>query len=77
MKPITIPDGSGFFVADIDTSKKPGNPIHWNPGNKVVHDHRNGSIIQPDTDNERAKRGLRVPWKPEYGEEETRWEDMP
>lgn len=72
-----LPDGSAFFVADIDTSRKPGNPIHWNPGNKVVHDHRNGEIIQPDTDIERAKRGLPVPWKAEYAEAETRMGDIP
>lgn len=74
---IELPDGSGFCVVEIDTDKKPGNPIHWNPGNKVVHDHRDGSIIQPDTDIERAKRGLPVPWKPEYAESETRMPDIP
>lgn len=72
-----LPDGSGFFVATIDTSRAPQNPIHWNPGNKVVHDHRDGKIIQPDTDIERAKRGLPVPWSPEYAERETRMADIP
>lgn len=72
-----LPDGSGFFVVEIDTTKKPGNPIHWNPGNKVVHDHRNGAIIQPDTDQERAKRGLPVPWTPEMAEKETMMPDIP
>lgn len=72
-----LPDGSGFFVAEIDTSAKPGNPIHWNPGNKVVHDHRNGAIIQPDTDIERAKRGLPVPWTADMAEKETRMPDVP
>jgi len=79
MSKITIlPDGSAFFVADIDTSKDMTkvNPIHWNCGNKVVHDHRNGDIIQPDTDIERAKRGLPVPWKPEYGETESLLPDI-
>jgi hypothetical protein len=65
-----LPDGSGFFVADIDTSAKPGNPIKWNQGNKVVQDHRTGDIIQPDTNMERAKRGLPVPWTPKMGEAE-------
>lgn len=60
---------------DIDTSVPPGNPIHWNPGNKVVHDHRDGTIIQPDTDIERAKRGL-PPWTPERGDIEVLWPDM-
>jgi hypothetical protein len=39
--------------------------IMWNPGNKVVQDHRDGTIIQPDTDIERKKRGLPVPWTPD------------
>jgi len=72
-----LPDGSAFCVVEIDTSRKPGNPIHWNPGNKVVHDHRDGSIIQPDTDIERAKRGLPVPWDPSMAETETRMADIP
>ena len=72
-----LPDGSAFFVCDIDTSKKPGNPIHWNPGNKVVHDHRDGSIIQPDTDIERAKRGLPVPWTPAMADIESQQPDIP
>jgi hypothetical protein len=74
-----LPDGSGFFIADVDTdpNRPRQNPIHWNPGNKVVHDHRNGEIIQPDTDIERAKRGLLVPWKPEYAEAETGMRDIP
>jgi ferritin-like metal-binding protein YciE len=33
-------------------------PIFWNPYNCAVQDHRDGTIIQPDTDKERAKRGL-------------------
>jgi len=50
-----LPDGSAFFVAEIDTNAPRGNPIKWNPGNKVVCDHRTGDIIQPDT--EPAARG--------------------
>lgn len=55
---------------------KPGNPVFWNPGNKVVQDHRTGDIIQPDTDRERAKRGLPVPWTPEFGDIEARQKDV-
>lgn len=40
-------------------------PIMWNEGNKVVQDHRDGTIIQPDTDIERSRRGLPVPWTPD------------
>ncbi len=72
-----LPDGSAFFIAEIDTNAKPGNPIHWNPGNKVVQDHRDGTIIQPDTDIERSKRGLPVPWSNAFAEHETRLPDMP
>lgn len=72
-----LPDGSAFFIAEIDTDAKPGNPISWNPYNKVVHDHRNGDIIQPDTDNERAKRGLPVPWLPEMGHREVEMAPIP
>jgi len=55
----------------------PKPPIHWNPGNKVVQDHRDGTIIQPDTDIERAKRGLPVPWHASMGEVETKMPDIP
>lgn len=74
-----LPDGSAFFILEVDTKRgaRPGNPIHWNPGNKVVQNHRTGDIIQPDTDIERAKRGLPVPWKPDYAERETRMGDIP
>ena len=72
-----LPDGSSFFVAEIDTKALPGNPIKWNPGNKVVCDHRTGDIIQPDTDRERAKRGLPVPWTPEIGGKEVVEPDAP
>ena len=71
-----LPDGSAFFVTEIDTSATPCNPIKWNPGNKVVCDHRTGDIIQPDTDLERAKRGLPVPWTPEIGGKEVHERDV-
>jgi hypothetical protein len=73
-----LPDGSGFFVRDIDTSRKPpANPVYWNPGNKVVQDHRNGEIDHTLTNIERAKRGLPVPWTPTMAESETRQADIP
>lgn len=36
----------------------PDDSVFWNPYNGVVQDHRDGTVIQPDTDKERAKRGL-------------------
>lgn len=59
---IKLPDGSGFFAADVDGSTPPGDPIKWNPGNKVVQDHRDETIDALLTNVERAKRGLQVPW---------------
>ena len=47
-------------------------PIYWNPFNKVVQDHRDGTIYESATNAVRARLGLPVPWLPEYGEEETR-----
>lgn len=44
--------------------------IFWNPRNGVVQDHRDGTVVQPDTDNERAKRGL-PPFTPEQSQPET------
>ena len=40
--------------------------IFWNSHNGAVQDHRDGTIIQPDTDKERAKRGL-PPFTPDPG----------
>lgn len=42
-------------------------PLHWNPFNKVVQDHRDGTIDMEMTDRERSARGLPVPWTPEIG----------
>ncbi len=56
-----LPDGSGFFILEID-GRNPDEPIKWNPGNKVVQDHRDGTIHYERTNIERAKRGLPVPW---------------
>lgn len=50
----------------------PDNPVYWNPYNKVVQDHRDGTIDHEATNIERAKRGLPVPWKPEFGDKEVR-----
>jgi hypothetical protein len=46
------------------------NPIQWNPYNKVVQDHRNGTIEITLTNQERSKRGLVVPWTPEISTKE-------
>lgn len=69
---IELPDGSGFFIAEIDTSadRELNDPICWNPYNKVVQDHRNGTIHHDLTNSERARRGLPVPWTPEFGDTE-------
>jgi hypothetical protein len=68
-----LPDGSGFFVAEIDTDAPPRtDPVYWNPYNKVVQDHRDGTIHREATDVARAERGLPVPWHPDMGEIETR-----
>ena len=39
--------------------------IMWNPGNKVVQDHRDGTVYHDLTNSERAARGLPTPWTPE------------
>jgi hypothetical protein len=55
-----LPDGSGFFVAEVGEPRQ--DPVCWNPWNKVVQDHRDGTIDHDLTNIERAKRGLPVPW---------------
>lgn len=67
-----LPDGSAFFVAEVPDGPPLGSPIKWNPFNKVVQDHRDGTIHREATDVERAARGLRVPWSPSFGEKECR-----
>lgn len=62
-----LPDGSAFFVMDIDPDAPRGPPIKWNPWNKVVQDHRDGTIDHEQTNLERKRRGLQVPWTPEIG----------
>lgn len=46
------------------------NPIKWNPYNKVVLDHRDGTIHEEATNRVRAALGLPVPWTPELGKVE-------
>lgn len=53
------------------------NPVKWNPYNKVVLDHRNGSIDLNATNIERAKRNLIVPWTKEIGEKEIKEAPIP
>jgi hypothetical protein len=74
-----LPDGSGCcvetFYYDVladGTVVCPdkGPPIHWNCYNKVVQDHRNGDIDHEQTNTERKKRGLPVPWTPKMGDTE-------
>lgn len=85
-----LPDGSGFFVAEIDTEAGPkegGIPgqhpaVMWNPFNKVVQDHRDGTINHRLTNAFRMFAGLPIPWTPAMAEEEVRqppifWERNP
>lgn len=46
--------------------------VYWNPYNKVVQDHRDGTIYHDATNAARAKRDLPVPWKAEFGKKECR-----
>ena len=57
-----LPDGSAFFVAEVGAPLP--DLICWNPYNKVVQDHRDGTIDHEATNRERAARGLPVPWTP-------------
>lgn len=65
-----LPDGSAFFVAEVPTSAPEDSPIKWNPWNKVVQDHRDGTIHHDLTNSERAKRGLPTPWGPDMADTE-------
>jgi hypothetical protein len=60
-----LPDSSAFCVEEIDTDAAPLPPVRWNRYNKVVQDHRDGTIHHAETNAERAKRGLPTPWVPE------------
>lgn len=46
--------------------------VYWNPYNKVVQDHRDGTIYQAATNAARRKLGLRVPWTARRGDKEVR-----
>ena len=65
-----LPDGSAFFVATVGEPRE--DPIVWNPWNKVVQDHRDGTVHHDLTDVERSKRGLPVPWVPEMADTDVR-----
>jgi len=47
-------------------------PVMWNPYNKVVQDHRDGTIYEERTNAERKLRGLPTPWTPALGTLEVR-----
>lgn len=47
-------------------------PVMWNPFNKVVQDHRDGTINHQRTNVERHLRGLPIPWTPQDAEIDTR-----
>jgi hypothetical protein len=66
---VVLPDDSAFFIGEISDEPLIGpiNPICWNPWNKVVQDHRDGTIHHDLTNAERSKRGLTVPWTPDLG----------
>jgi hypothetical protein len=46
--------------------------VMWNPYNKVVQSHRDGSIDYIETNHERKKRKLPIPWTPALGEKEVK-----
>jgi hypothetical protein len=65
-----LPDGSAFFIAEVPVDPPTDNPIKWNPWNKVVQDHRDGTIHHDLTNTEREKRGLPTPWTPDMADTE-------
>lgn len=65
-----LPDGSAFFIAEIDPNAPARDPIAWNPWNKVVQDHRDGTVHHDLTNAARAERGLPTPWTPEMADAE-------
>lgn len=67
---VILPDGSAFFVAEVPEHIPPHDPIKWNPWNKVVQDHRDGTVDHERTNVERAQRGLPVPWTPKMAKTE-------
>ena len=67
-----LPDGSGFFIAEVADHPAEGDPIRWNPWNKVVQDCRDGTIDHERTNHERHLRGLPTPWTPAMADTECR-----
>lgn len=59
-----------FLYDQTETVHGKTAPVRWNPYNKVVQDHRNGTIDHEWTNRERAARGLPVPWTVEVSQEE-------
>ena len=55
---------------EVYNTKPKRNPIMWNPFNKVVQDHRDGTINHALTNAARADRGLPIPWTPELADVE-------
>ena len=62
--------GIGSVTAKVFKMPK-DDAVFWNPHNGVVQDHRDGAVIQPDTDKEREKRGL-PPFTPDPGPQKLR-----
>ena len=46
--------------------------VYWNPYNKVVQDHRDGTIYENATNAVREKLGLKVPWSSRLGRREVK-----
>lgn len=67
---IELDDGSAFFIAEVPSGPNTSPPIKWNPWNKVVQDHRDGTVYHEETNVERARRGLPVPWTPDMADVE-------
>lgn len=67
-----LPDGSAFFVAEVPAGPNTDDPIKWNPWNKVVQDHRDGTIHHDATNEARFARGLPTPWTSNMGDVECR-----
>ena len=60
----------------LEEIEKDREATKWNPGNKVVQDHRDGRVDHRRTNIERRRRGLAVPWEPWMVESETRGRAM-
>lgn len=57
--------------------RSPHPAVYWNPYNKVVQDHRDGTIHRELTDVEREGLGLPVPWSPKLAKKEVREAPVP